>query len=97
MSFQTEDKYSGIQISRTTSKGNENWFERSDTADAVREIRGKISVRIMRRKRLLVRVYREVRKTEGSRNRDFTAYHLKQMYHVDTALLCPLELLLSRV
>ena len=43
--------YSGIPISRT-SKGNDNWFEKS----GVRNIGGKIAVKRIEGKRLLVRV-----------------------------------------
>ena len=47
----TNSCYSGIPISRT-SKGNENWFKKS----GVRNIGGKITVKQIQVKRLLVRV-----------------------------------------
>lgn len=59
--------YSGIPISQT-SRGNANWFEKL----GVQEIGGEITSEANPRETRFGSRYREVRETEGPRNRDST-------------------------
>lgn len=59
--------YSGIPISQT-SRGNVNWFEKL----GVQEIGGEITSEANPRETRFGSRYREVRETEGPRNRDST-------------------------
>ena len=78
-------EYGTVTISRT-SKEDKHWFEISDT---VREIRGKLTVFDLWEGNNFWFEFNIGRlwQNEGSRNRDFTVYHLKQMCHVDIALV----------
>ena len=78
-----KETYSGIPFLRT-SKGNGNWFEKSGSS----RIGGKMTVFDWGGETTFGSMYREVRRIEGSRNRDSTVESVL-FFKFDLRILCP--------